>query len=284
MSLIFLSLKGKWSSFSFFVPMQVIQRIEAYYGEPAGSCSCPSENSLVPATGRCQAEPDYSELEEGECTARWRTEDDDDDEPSGDLIPCFKGNMWNGDACCALGLDPRFPAPDFSDLALLPNPSCNNPTAQYIAQGICLGHANCTLKVLPSDGHDSPFHANFTFAWDVRRSAPCPSGIARLYPGDGTGGRDLCMAALDTGPKANFSSCPRGDARRGKRRLLVRGVCDARTFEGVFWINGGKKTSRAEWSLGMSWLDAMLTAVLFAVVVWMAHKEKLAVEEVDQVS
>jgi len=55
--------------------------------------------------------------------------------------------MWNGDVCCAATLDPSSKAPDFSSLALLPREGCNSPTAQFIAQGLCLGMANCTLQV-----------------------------------------------------------------------------------------------------------------------------------------
>lgn len=41
----------------------VMTRIEAYYGHPLGSCSCPAHQTLRPNTGRCPAEPDYSNSE-----------------------------------------------------------------------------------------------------------------------------------------------------------------------------------------------------------------------------
>ena len=54
--------------------------IEAYYGQPSGSCSCPDERKLVTGDDNeqtCPGKVDYSNSDDGECDSRRVYEDDD---------------------------------------------------------------------------------------------------------------------------------------------------------------------------------------------------------------
>jgi hypothetical protein len=195
-------------------------------------------------------------------------------------------------------------APDFSALALLPSEGCNSPTAQFIAQGLCLGQPNCTLKVLPSQRHRlarrldpasgaasaeassggggggggggsggggdgegrSVWQANFSYSWEVLARSPCPpeATFSPRFRNDTSAG--LCEARLDPlVATANYSACPLEQEGPGGRRLLVRGTCAAPAFTGVSWINGGGESFRSSWARALSWLDALVTTCVFAV-------------------
>ena len=80
----------------------VIQSIEAYYGTPEGSCTCPPEQSIVPSTGECPGDISFKDVSYGEC--RDSTNAPQYLRKGHDVKPCFKGEMWNGDECCAYGV------------------------------------------------------------------------------------------------------------------------------------------------------------------------------------
>ena len=231
-----------------------IVRIEAYFGDPAGACSCPADQSIVSTTGRCPANPDHSDNSYGACIAEYGEEDD-----KTGIKACFPGQMWNGDTCCAYDLDPTTHVPDFKEMAMIPNLECNSASAQYIAQGACLGQQNCTFHVV----------SNHTFEWEVRADAPCIEGFQEAEP---SGPGATCISTLES-PNSNMTKCPRN---MDDRRFIVRGICSSDTFQ-VDWIEDGKEQSRAEWALGMSWIDAVLTFMMFCVCIWMAEKEESAV-------
>ena len=58
-------------------------RLEAYYGDPLGGCSCPPQQSLL-SSGVCPGRPSYRDPEtkndvpEGICTNEYDPENDDD--------------------------------------------------------------------------------------------------------------------------------------------------------------------------------------------------------------
>lgn len=83
----------------------------------------------------------------------------------------------------------------------------------------------------------------------------------------------ICSTSLQVDRVSNFSTCP----STPNRKLIVRAICAAGSFSDVSWINGGKETSRIEWNLGMSWLDALLNGLVFAIVLWIGGKENEAV-------
>jgi hypothetical protein len=62
------------TSFSMECSTGVFTSLEAYYGQPTGSCSCPSDQQVVtdPRDNAqvCPGKPDYSKLEQGECTSK----------------------------------------------------------------------------------------------------------------------------------------------------------------------------------------------------------------------
>ncbi len=253
-----------------------IVRLEAYYGDPLGGCGCPPEQTISTKTGECPAQPSFAkDTPEGECVAEYGDEDD-----YTGVKPCFKGQMWNGDTCCAYGLNDQN-SPEFSDLAMLPKAGCNSASAQYIAQGFCMGKQNCTIDVV----------SNRNYTWEVHGGAPCVEGEQRatgrpqwngnrFHNDPDWGGPEAeCTTTLDS-PNSDLSSCP---GRLADRRFVVRGICSSDTFQ-VDWIEGGREQSRREWALGLSWLDAVLTTMMFFVCIWMSEKEEAAVFTNDMVS
>ena len=153
--------------FELSCPVGVMTRVEAYYGDPLGSCSCPQEQ--LPLTtglraGSCLADVDYSDSASGRCSKLYPLSREDD-ELEETPMPCFKGQMWTGATCCAYDLTPGG-IPDFNDLAFVPSPGCNSASAQFLVQAQCLNQHNCTLDV----------KSNVTYQWTVTPTAPCAEG------------------------------------------------------------------------------------------------------------
>jgi len=104
-----------------------------------------------------------------------------------------------------------------------------------------------------------------------------------------------CFSSF-TSPASNFTSCPRSIK---DRRLMVRGLCSQRVFQSSYIDSGSillhqlfgyerpgqgpgaRDHNRAYWSKVVSWIDAILTGMMFWVVLWMAEKEKHSVVEND---
>jgi hypothetical protein len=84
----------------------VFTSLEAFYGQPTGSCSCPSEQQLVGAAGQvpeCPGVPDYSTKSYGECEAL-----EIGDTHNGKIVTqanateyCLQGFTPYGAKCCA---------------------------------------------------------------------------------------------------------------------------------------------------------------------------------------
>ena len=233
-----------------------LQRIEAYFGEPEGECNCPVDQSILPSTLQCPARPDYSVLAHGECSQTYA--ENSLSHAKGDPIPCFRGRMWTGEACCTSKLHKASLSPDLDVLAATPSPGCNSASAEYIVQAACLQASNCTFSV----------NSNETYSWDESRKSPCGDGIKIWDPARS---KFVCRASLES-PSSNFTTCS------GQRRLLVRGRCGV----GEFTLPGyeGKQT-RAEWAEFLSALDAFITLGIFIVVLWLAEKELAAIEDFD---
>jgi hypothetical protein len=172
--------------------------------------------------------------------------------------------MWNDEVCCASSLNSNN-APDFTSLAFLPEPTCDSASAQYIVQGLCLHQQNCSFYINSDSNH--------TYSWPITSNKPCMNDV-QLMNVDGV---ETCQTSLSIPSVSNYSSCP----QTKQRKLIVRAVCAAGTFHHVSWINEGKVTSREDWALGMSWLDALLNMLIFGVVVWMASKEEKAILQSD---
>jgi hypothetical protein len=238
-----------------------IQRLEAYYGDPYGSCTCPNDQLPLTSTdraGSCPADPNYKNDIHGECLSEYGNADDHEG-----IKPCFKGQMWTGETCCAYNLNPSTHTVDLDDLAMTPNRGCNSASAQFIMQGLCLGQTNCTIDV----------KSNVTTQWEVTKQTPCGEGEQAW---DDEVNQLVCRASLNS-PNSNFTNCP----TLSDRRLIIRGLCSESEFDidpsFRFGNGNGKHEKRAEWAKAMSYLDAIITAMVFWVALWMAEKEEEAV-------
>lgn len=107
----------------------VITSIEAYYGQPTGSCSCPIKQQLVEDSDTgdltCPSKVKYGNNNYGTCSLSGSSSEEK---------YCLQGTTPYGAACCA-STDNGAPnySPNFDDLLPAPNRGCDSDTAQYIA-------------------------------------------------------------------------------------------------------------------------------------------------------
>lgn len=170
-----------------------IGSIKGYYGNPQGTCSCPSVQ--VPNAGKS-------------CPGKIVTRNDHEEcelDRYGNPIACFYSNI-NSDLsdpqpCCAF--DKVNGEPDLSNLEIAPNYDCNSATAQRILDGVCSGRAECDLVADP----------NFVYSWIHEGSEPlvgvCSQGT--VHSGE------QCNTTLAS--VGNFAGCGSGGE---SRRLLVQ--------------------------------------------------------------
>lgn len=125
--------------------------ISAYYGHPNGSCTCP-----VPQ------QPTIADVCPGKILKDGCSKD-----MYGKEKACYlsRHELGYGDPqpCCAYKkVDGK---PSLKELSIKPNYGCNSLTAQFVAEGMCLGKASCTL--IASDSH--------LFSWSGIHAKNVPS-------------------------------------------------------------------------------------------------------------
>lgn len=139
----------------------VIVGITAYYGHPTGQCKCPSTQQ--PLSKKCPG--DIVKSTNGH-------QDTCSKNLYGEPYGCFYGDLEFdysavSQPCCATK-SVHGSVPDFDDLKIQANYTCNSRTAQYIAEGVCLGRSSCVL------GSD-PKHK---YSWSYDEVAnPLPAGV-----------------------------------------------------------------------------------------------------------
>jgi hypothetical protein len=129
--------------------------ISAYYGHPNGSCTCP-----VPQ------QPTIADVCPGKILKDGCSKD-----MYGNEEACYlsRYDLGYGDPqpCCAYTKDNG--KPSLKDLKIGPNYGCNSMTAQYVAEGMCLGKSSCTLTA--SDTH--------VFSWRGLSAKNVPSNVCK---------------------------------------------------------------------------------------------------------
>lgn len=132
-----------------------IVAISAYYGQPTGSCTCPVPQQ--PTTG-------------GICPGKI-TQSGCSKDLYGKSKACYLSNYDLGygtpQPCCAYTKVNG--EPSLSELEIGPDYSCNSLTAQYIAEGMCLGRSSCVLK--SSDTH--------LYSWKGEYAKDLPSNVCK---------------------------------------------------------------------------------------------------------
>lgn len=209
----------------------IIGRVEAYYGQPTGSCSCPlaqQPSPLCPASvladdtcagnGACHLDPIRDvNLPSGEVryvaspppaaaavAPRWLT-------PKAALInQTTRSQSFGAAACCAKKLDANS-LPDFSDLDIKDTSGCSSPSAQVIMSGMCAGKQSCQLVVDPV--------SNYTWLPDATFKTYCPGQDSVVKQADGTVAN--CTDNFST--QGGLASCAGG--RFAVRRLMVVAQC-----------------------------------------------------------
>jgi len=151
------------SSISLECPTGVFTSVEAYYGQPTGTCNCPVEQQ-VGSDGECPAEPSYERYAWGECatstSSSWSKNATNVSSVRTFTTTeeyCLRGYTPYGSVCCAHSSTSSAHMPDFSDLLPADNVGCHSQSVQYVANARCLGQKNCTLDV----------SGNRTYEWDI---------------------------------------------------------------------------------------------------------------------
>jgi hypothetical protein len=249
----------------------VVTSIEAYYGQPTGSCSCPSAQQMVDDNAGGLKCPDRVRYEKnnnyGTCNnvPSW---------VNGTLTVeeeyCLQGTTAFGAACCAsdhLG-SPNY-LPDFTDLLPARTPGCDSDTAQYIANEECLGQSNCTLVV----------RNNKTYEWDVR-NVKILGKTTRLGCGNSSSASSYCSVKLGSS-SSNFTTCDRDSSYPANKGSGLKMMVVATCWSDTVVVNKTeyKKTNVA---IFLASADAFMVAVLMYLIYWLKQKESDDVEKQDQ--
>ena len=239
----------------------LIGTIEAAYGAPTGSCTCPPAQLPV-LPGKC---PGTSSNDGVTCdvpgsycfsaAARpMRT-------PSGDRIP--------GGACCAASLVNG--RPDFSSLDVRRDPyecAADVATVSAIVSGLCLGQSNCTLLTSRS--------ASQTWVPSARYGTTCtgtssgggavsPIGTRCAASWSGGGGLATCNSSVNFSPADGM-------------RLVVIARCYAPVaavswFNGNWFVGGTGGESREVVALLVMALDLVIALIFLAAACWLQAAE-----------
>ena len=258
--------KSEGTKFTMSCESGVFTSIEAYYGQPLGTCSCPVEQQLVDKNGdgvqTCPATTDYSRVSFGECPMVYGDGGSKlgANTTEGRRGFCLQGKSPFGAQCCAPTSTGPQHVPDFSDLLPRPAPGCDSAMAQYIVQQQCLGRSNCTLDV---DG-------NRTFDWRISDviigGKPTPLGCGK----DPADTNRNCSASFSQG---NFTDCTVDKAGLSSRNLFVVGTC---------WTDsmkiGGAIYGKTGMAMFLAYLDAFMVAVLIYLINWI---KAIELHEVD---
>jgi len=257
------------SSFSLECPTGVFTSVEAYYGQPTGTCNCPVEQQ-VGSDGECPAEPSYHRYAWGECATSTSSSWSNNATNVSSVRTfttteeyCLRGYTPYGSVCCAHSSTGAAHMSDFNDLLPADKVGCHSQSVQYIANARCLGQKNCTLDV----------SSNRTYEWDIETISVLGNDIELGCGGDL--GDLSCSVTLDQG---NFSDCdPKyGDKKNGEYKMFVVGTCWSNTMT----VNDHTYRKR-DVAMTFAYLDAFMIAVLMLLIDWIKRRELDEVEEHD---
>ena len=240
-----------------------IQAISVIYGNPAGSCHCPSIQQ--PSS-------------KGTCPGSIRTSDGSEHcshDLYGNVEACFYSELdahhYEPQPCCAFHLN-EDDTPDLSDLHISPNYTCNSLTAQHIAEGMCVGKSSC---VLTSD-------SNHAYSWtgpDVER---VPYGVCNATTTEGDGSY-RCNTTL--GYAGLWSSCATAESRRMMVQVLAY-VAIRRCLTCMYYIMQavcspddvhilGSSITKTDAVILSSILNGVAMVVFILGIYWVAHQQVL---------
>ena len=164
-----------------------IRSIIAYYGSPTGSCSCPI--AQLPSASGCPGTTGRDASGNEVCKA----------DASGTINACFPSYLqhqfpYYQQSCCAYEKDPRTGSPSLDALNIVPDYGCNSYTAQYIAEGVCLGEKSCSLSADPT----------VAYTWATATAPPSYVCESPMYAGQ-------CTSSVEYA--GSFASCVASEER-----------------------------------------------------------------------
>mmetsp|Transcript_24493 Transcript_24493/g.36018 ORF Transcript_24493/g.36018 Transcript_24493/m.36018 type:complete len:1721 (-) Transcript_24493:92-5254(-) len=188
-----------------------VQAISAYYGQPSGSCTCPSIQQPL-SSGTCPGDV-VSKSGSKTCSM----------DLYGNKEACFLSeldlNYGSPQPCCAFNRDDKG-EPDLSDLTISANYSCNSLTAQYIAEGMCLGKRSCMMIADP----------DYEYSWKGSLAKDLPSNVCQSRSFNSKVlMENQCNTTL--GYTGSWESCPTGSPASSSRFLQIQVLCTDETID-----------------------------------------------------
>lgn len=220
-------------------PGSVLGRVEAYYGQPRGSCACPVTQTPAPECGGivsgsiCATIPGGSARDKFchlETSREIRL-------PSNTYVPV-------GPCCSATLLEGR---PDFSALDINATVGCDSNSAQHIFGGMCLGKDRCELRLTSL--------ANYSWTPNSTLRTDC-----RLLSGTGYYDPATGKCTDNLGSAGGLENCPAA----ASRRMTIVGTCFATKLS---LFNGAWVIQKESVSIFVSFFE-FCSISIFLIAVW----------------
>lgn len=225
---------------------RVLGEIFAYYGQPTGSCDCPTAQTPSPT---CPA----VEAEDGEC-----------DPPGGYCIAAKRRRLQHPDgnhivrgSCCAQRRDST-QLPDFQDLDIRRNEKCDAEAAARVVLGVCGGKSSCRINASP----------DVEYTWVPVPGAPCKTAIER--------NSGSCRSRLAGGISDSVGVLSNCD-----RDMPVRLIAIARCVEPFVDLGGGGRISKDVLAIFAALFDVGVITGFLLFIRWLRAREELEEWQVE---
>lgn len=231
----------------------IVENIIAYYGTPSGQCSCPSvqqpkKNGACPGNVVLDETTLEKECEVGQYNKK---------------LACYSGT-FRREKCCGFELEEGTGDVDLSALGLAPDYSCNSLTAQYIANGMCLGKERCSLYT----------DNNHMYSWKGAAATNLNNSDVCQFGFDSGASNSTASSYCNTtmGYSGIFDTC--GEEERS---LKVNVKCSEKDISAF-----GAKFTRPSIVLTASILNALAVSTFIFAVFWVSKQQEKEDAEMDQ--
>jgi hypothetical protein len=235
-------------------PGATIGKVEAYYGDPKGSCTCPTVQTPSPGCGGivnglgCSIIPGGTNRDLYCHLASERT------------IKLPSGTTISGDACCASAIvDNR---PDFSALDIKSTTGCDSWSAIRIFSGLCVGKQTCAAQLSSRAGFNYTWTPNANYGTDCQEAPPAGAKLSAMGFATYDAATKMCTDHLETG--GGLARCASQGISRANRKMKIIATCYAtelNLFEG-WWI-----LQKESIGAFISFFD-FVSITIFLVAVW----------------
>lgn len=203
-----------------------IQKIKLHYGEPGGYCSCPTTQQPL-SSGDCPSDYQYGPNE-----------------------------MSGGDLCCSADSTQQ----GLADLELVEPYSvdeCTSNSAKYIAHGVCLGKASCTINATADLKYSWYSGDSICSPYDTEDDPNALCGVSFLDLGNFSGCTDQCdFVSWDQPWNCNSTA---------NMELTIEAWCQSDTVMDV---------DKGVVGLYIAFMDSVCILLFWAMCVWLGKKQR----------